>query len=176
MEEHDLLMPKEIVQSYDAIIKSRIDQLTNNRDFATVSSRTSGFVLMPISLLYHDLNSYFYSSPKLFASLLDALFECEKDVSLSLGTIPVLSSSTSNPIVLSTSAMVKFLIESFDIPEAEALLRFECTISSIHTLTEFSRYASQPFPVFLSRRAMINTGKDQVPSLLCFKLVSNING
>ena len=114
------------------------------------------------------------SITKLFASLLDALFECEKDVSQSLGTIPVLSSPT-NPIVLSTSAMVKFLIESFDIAEAEALLRFECTISSIHTLTEFSRYASQPFPVFLSRRAMINTGKDQVPSLLCFYLVSNTN-
>lgn len=35
-------------------------------------------------------------------------------------------------------------------------------MSSIHTLMEFSQYASKPFPVFLSRRAMINTGKDQV--------------
>ena len=59
MEEHDLLMPKEIVQSYEAIVKSRIDQLTNNRDFATVSSCISGFMLMLPVLLYHKSNSYF---------------------------------------------------------------------------------------------------------------------
>jgi hypothetical protein len=57
---------------------------------------------------------------------------------------------------------VKLLIDSTDIPDGTALLRFECTMSSIHTLMEFSHYASKPFPVFLSRRAMINTGKDQV--------------
>ena len=69
--------------------------------------------------------------------------------------------------------MVKFLIESADIPDATALLRFECTMSSIHTLMDFSHYASKPFPVFLSRRAMINTGKDQVGNDVLLQMMSD---
>ncbi|KAL7515326.1 hypothetical protein ACHAXN_013479 [Cyclotella atomus] len=88
-EDNELLMPKEVAQRYETIADSRIDQITNNKDFAT------------------------------------------------------------------------FLVESGDIPDGTALLRFECAMSSIHTLMEFSTYASRPFSVFLSRRAMINTGKDQ---------------
>lgn len=68
----------------------------------------------------------------------------------------------SSPVTFSQNAIVKVLVGSTDIPDGTALLRFECTMSSIHTLMEFSSYASKPFPVFLSRRAMINTGKDQV--------------
>ena len=37
-EDNDLLMPKEVAQSYETIADSRIDQLTSNKDFATVSS------------------------------------------------------------------------------------------------------------------------------------------
>jgi hypothetical protein len=36
-EENNLLMPKEVAQSYETIADSRIDQLTNNKDFSTVS-------------------------------------------------------------------------------------------------------------------------------------------
>ena len=37
-EGNDLLMPKELAQSYETIVDLRIDQLTNNKDFATVSN------------------------------------------------------------------------------------------------------------------------------------------
>ena len=67
----------------------------------------------------------------------------------------------SPPVSYSSSAVTKLLIDSTDIPDGTALLRFECTTSSIHTLIDFSRDASRPFSIFLSRRAMINTGKDQ---------------
>lgn len=73
----------------------------------------------------------------------------------------------SSSIVFSKNAIVKFLLESEDIPEGTNLLRFECTMSSIHTLMEFSQEASRPFQVFLSKRAMINAGKDKVKQLLC---------
>lgn len=73
----------------------------------------------------------------------------------------------STSIDYSKNAIVKFLLESEDIPEGTDLLRFECTMSSIHTLMEFSQEASRPFQVFLSKRAMINTGKDKVEQLLC---------
>ncbi|KAL7486520.1 hypothetical protein ACHAW6_012115 [Cyclotella cf. meneghiniana] len=124
----DLLMPKEVAQNYATITDSRIGQLTNNKDFATI-----------------------------FASLLDALEDCEKAVHESLSTMNLFSSS----IVFSKNAIVKFLLESEDIPEGTNLLRFECTMSSIHTLMEFSQEASRPFQVFLSKRAMINAGKDK---------------
>ena len=70
-------------------------------------------------------------------------------------------STFSPPVSYSSSAVTKLLIDSTDIPDGTALLRFECTTSSIHTLIDFSRDASRPFSIFLSRRAMINTGKDQ---------------
>ena len=73
----------------------------------------------------------------------------------------------SSSIVFSKNAIVKFLLESEDIPEGTNLLRFECTMSSIHTMMEFSQEASRPFQVFLSKRAMINTGKDKVNQLRC---------
>lgn len=37
-EDNNLLMPKEVAKSYETIVDSRIDQLTNNKDFATVSN------------------------------------------------------------------------------------------------------------------------------------------
>jgi hypothetical protein len=36
-EDNELLMPKEVAQRYETIAESRIDQITNNKDFATVS-------------------------------------------------------------------------------------------------------------------------------------------
>ena len=92
----------------------------------------------------------------IFSSLLDALGECEKAVTGNLGTMNMFST----PVSFSKNAIVKFLLDS-DVPGGTALLRFECTISSIHTLMEFSHDAGRPFEVFISRRAMINTGKDQ---------------
>ncbi|KAL7520878.1 hypothetical protein ACHAWX_005574 [Stephanocyclus meneghinianus] len=92
-----------------------------------------------------------------YATITDSRIDCEKAVHESLSTMNLFSSS----IVFSKNAIVKFLLESEDIPEGTNLLRFECTMSSIHTLMEFSQEASRPFQVFLSKRAMINTGKDK---------------
>jgi hypothetical protein len=81
----------------------------------------------------------------------------------------------SSPVTFSTKAITKCLVEYDDIPDGTALLRFECAMSSIHTLMEFSTYASRPYSVFLSRRAMINTGKDQVVCLFVYFFTDDTN-
>ena len=43
---------------------------------------------------------------------------------------------------------------------ATSLLRFKCTVSSIHTLREYAQRVNQPFQAFLSSKAMILTGHD----------------
>ena len=41
-----------------------------------------------------------------------------------------------------------------------SLVRFKCTVSSIHTLREYAQRVNQPFQAFLSSKAMILTGND----------------
>jgi hypothetical protein len=40
-EDNELLMPKEVAQRYETIADSRIDQITNNKDFATVRKQVT---------------------------------------------------------------------------------------------------------------------------------------
>ena len=53
---------------------------------------------------------------------------------------------------MNSASMEKFLIQD------EALLRFKCAIDCIDILREYANVVNQPFPAFLSRRAMIVTG------------------
>ena len=92
----------------------------------------------------------------LYDSLLEALVECEANVlqSWTLG-LPF-----SEPIIFSKEAAVKFLQDSREIENGLSLLRFECTISSIHALIEFAGDVHKPFQMWLSRKALIDAGKD----------------
>mmetsp|Transcript_20827 Transcript_20827/g.43050 ORF Transcript_20827/g.43050 Transcript_20827/m.43050 type:complete len:927 (-) Transcript_20827:3882-6662(-) len=83
----------------------------------------------------------------IYASLLDALAGFERSF---CGTLELCEN-------ISKSSAISFLKGSRNIP----LLRFECTIASIHALMEFAKDVSRPFQVFLSRKAMIGTGKDR---------------
>jgi hypothetical protein len=95
----------------------------------------------------------------IFASLLDALADSEKSLSASVGMNNDLWDAM--PVSFTKGALVKYLIDSNDSQLSLPLLRFECTMSSIHALMEFSNDVSRPFQVFLSKRAMISTGKDR---------------
>lgn len=83
----------------------------------------------------------------IYASLLDALAGFERSF---CSTFELHEN-------ISKSSAISFLKGSRNIP----LLRFECTIASIHALMEFAKDVSRPFQVFLSRKAMIGTGKDR---------------
>jgi hypothetical protein len=93
----------------------------------------------------------------LYHSLLEALVDRETKVlhSWTLG-LPI-----SEPIIFSKDAAIKFLQESRSLENGLSLLRFECVISSIHALIEFAGDVHKPFQVWLSRKALIDTGKDQ---------------
>jgi len=93
----------------------------------------------------------------LYDSLLEALIDSEARIlpSLTIG-LP-----NSDPIIFSKQAAVKFLQESREIENGLSLLRFECTISSIHALVEFAADVHKPFQAWLSRKALIETGKDR---------------
>lgn len=95
----------------------------------------------------------------IFASLLDALADSEKSLSASVGMNN--DHWGAMPVSFTKGALVKYLIDSNDSQLSLPLLRFECTMSSIHALMEFSNDVSRPFQVFLSKRAMISTGKDR---------------
>ncbi len=103
----------------------------------------------------HQLANNF-SFVALYDSLLEALVDCETKVlhSWTLG-LPM-----SEPIIFSKDAAIKFLQESRSLENGLSLLRFECTISSIHALIEFAGDVHKPFQVWLSRKALIDTGKD----------------
>ena len=53
---------------------------------------------------------------------------------------------------INVASMEKFLIHD------EALLRFKCSIDCIDILREYANVVNEPFPAFLSRKAMIVTG------------------
>ncbi len=83
----------------------------------------------------------------IYASLVDALAGFERSF----------CSTFELHKTISKSSAISFLKGSKNIP----LLRFECTIASIHAVMEFAKEVSRPFQVFLSRKAMIGTGKDR---------------
>lgn len=56
-EENNMLMPKEVAQSYETIADSRIDQLTNNKDFATVSNCTVWHYFTAMLIKLYDMLS-----------------------------------------------------------------------------------------------------------------------
>ena len=93
----------------------------------------------------------------LYDSILEALVDCEAKVLQSWTTVLPFSSE---PIIFSKDAAIKFLQDSQEIENGLSLLRFECTVSSIHALIEFASDIHKPFQVWLSRKALINTGKD----------------
>jgi len=55
-----------------------------------------------------------------------------------------------------TNGMLMEQMESYPV----SLVRFKCTVSSIHTLREYAQRVNQRFQGFLSRKAMIVTGHD----------------
>lgn len=93
----------------------------------------------------------------LYDSILEALVDCEAKVLQSWTTVLPFSSE---PIIFSKDAAIKFLQDSQEIENGLSLLRFECTVSSIHALIEFASDIHKPFQVWLSRKALIDTGKD----------------
>lgn len=104
----------------------------------------------------HQLGNY-SSLVALYDSLLEALVDCEAQV-LQSWTIAL---PFSEPIVFSKESAIKFLQESRQTENGLSLLRFECTVSSIHALIEFARDVHKPFLVWLSRKALIDTGNDK---------------
>lgn len=93
----------------------------------------------------------------LYDSILEALVDCEAKVLQSWTTVLPFSSE---PIIFSKDVAIKFLQDSQEIENGLSLLRFECTVSSIHALIEFASDIHKPFQVWLSRKALIDTGKD----------------
>ena len=91
----------------------------------------------------------------LYDSLLEALMDSEATI---LSTLTV-GLPDSDPVIFSKHAAVKLLQESREIENGLSLLRFECTISSIHALIEFAADVHKPFQEWLSRKALIG-GKD----------------
>lgn len=80
----------------------------------------------------------------IYASLQDALAECQRSI----------KDSTSLSKNLSDYISRRF-------KDSNELLRLECTVSSIHAIRDFAIDVSKPFQVFLSRRALIDPGKDR---------------
>jgi len=138
-------------------------QQKDHPGFEGASPRTSSFLPDEVSSRFnsarddrlHQLANT-SSFVALYDSLLEALVDCETNVlqSLTLG-LPI-----SEPFIFSKDAAIKFLQESREIENGLSLLRFECTISSIHALIEFAADVHKPFQIWLSRKALIDTGKD----------------
>ena len=86
----------------------------------------------------------------IYASLQDALAETQKTIMNSTG----LSKNLLDSFLHSKNIARKF-------KDSNELLRLECTVSSIKAIQDFANDVSKPFQVFLSRRAMIDGGKDR---------------
>ncbi len=86
----------------------------------------------------------------IYASLQDALVETQKAIMNSTG----LSKNLLDSFLHSKTIARKF-------KDSNELLRLECTVSSIKAIQDFANDVSKPFQVFLSRRAMIDGGKDR---------------
>jgi hypothetical protein len=106
----------------------------------------------------------------IFASLLDALAECELDQMMSasfstkvaMNRIGVFETS-SEPFFLSEEKAVTLIqkatsdnIDHFNVPQ----LRLECTVLSYHSIRLFAKEINKEFQTHLSRKARIDTGKD----------------
>ena len=106
----------------------------------------------------------------IFASLLDALAECELDqmMSASFNTKVAMNrigifETSSDPFFLSEEKAVTLIqkatsdnIDHFNVPQ----LRLECTVLSYHSIKLFAREINKEFQTHLSRKARIDTGKD----------------
>ena len=86
----------------------------------------------------------------IYASLHDALAETQKAILNSTG----LSKNLLDSFLRSKNMARKF-------KDSNELLRLECTVSSIQAIRDFAKDVSKPFQVFLSRKAMIGSGKDR---------------
>ncbi|KAL3772801.1 hypothetical protein ACHAW5_009333 [Stephanodiscus triporus] len=99
----------------------------------------------------------------IYASLLDALAECDTAVMKSMGISRSHRRGLSEPIFRSKDTAIQFINQTKNDGERDSLslLRLECTVLSINAIQEFANAVSKPFQVFLSRGAMIGAGKDR---------------
>ncbi len=99
----------------------------------------------------------------IYASLLDALAECNTEVMESMGISRSHRRGLSEPILRSVDTAIQFMQQTKNDGERDSLslLRLECTVLSINAIQDFANAVSKPFHVFLSRKAMIGAGKDR---------------
>ncbi|KAL7548746.1 hypothetical protein ACHAWF_015219 [Thalassiosira exigua] len=121
LNESSIFMPNEVVRKMPRARDDRLLQLANNQSLSSI-----------------------------YASLLDALVDCERAVLQSLSI-----HGTSDPIVFSKDAAKRLLRSPTNVSGGTALLRFECTVSSITAIQEFATDVNRPGMTFLSQRAMI---------------------
>ena len=99
----------------------------------------------------------------IYASLLDALAECDMAVMESMGISRSHRRGLSEPILRSVGTAIQFMQQTKNGAERDSLslLQLECTVLSINAIQDFANAISKPFQVFLSRKAMIGAGKDR---------------
>jgi hypothetical protein len=99
----------------------------------------------------------------IYASLLDALAECDTAVMKSMGISRSHRRGLSEPILRSVDSAIRFMKQTKNDGGrvSLSLLQLECTVLSINAIQDFANAVSKPFQVFLSRKAMIGAGKDR---------------
>eukprot|EP00562_Extubocellulus_spinifer_P013012 CAMPEP_0178542176 /NCGR_PEP_ID=MMETSP0697-20121206/1923_1 /TAXON_ID=265572 /ORGANISM="Extubocellulus spinifer, Strain CCMP396" /LENGTH=918 /DNA_ID=CAMNT_0020174567 /DNA_START=66 /DNA_END=2822 /DNA_ORIENTATION=- len=139
---------RKILKKYDKIILRAQQSISTNQSMDDDNmSQQDRLVGGPEDHLQQLANSA--SIAAIYSSLLAELTDLESNVMLANGT-------TTNGCVSAYQAIE----EGRDNASAASLLRFKCTVSTIHTLREYAQRVNQPFQAFLSSKAMILTGHD----------------
>lgn len=104
-----------------------------------------------------------WSFNSIYASLVDALAECDTAVMKSIGTSRSHRRGLSVPFHRSREAAIQFLKGPKDanVQASLSLLQLECTVLSINAIQDFANSLSKPFHMYLYRKAMIGRGKDK---------------
>lgn len=98
----------------------------------------------------------------IYASLIDALAECNDEPITNSGGSFKHRRGLSESMKRSREAVIQYLQQPRDdedtVHKSRSMLQLECAILSINAIQDFANAVSEPFQVYLSRKAMIGRG------------------